>query len=151
MLNRRTFLIAAATAPAVAALASRATAAEPQVFSNRGSAINGYDPVAYFTDSAPVEGSAEFSTEWNGATWQFATPENLATFEADPEAYAPQFGGYCAYAVARGYTAKTDPDAWTVHNGKLYLNFSKGIRRRWLRDIDGEIIQGEANWPSVLG
>ena len=151
MLNRRTFLMVAAAAPAAAAIATRAAAAEPAVFSSRGAAINGYDPVAYFTEGAPVEGSANFSTEWNGATWNFASAENLSTFEADPEAYAPQFGGYCAYAVARGYTAKTDPDAWTVHNGKLYLNFSKGIRRRWLRDVDAEIVNGEANWPSVLG
>ncbi|MEL7344100.1 MAG: YHS domain-containing (seleno)protein [Pseudomonadota bacterium] len=150
MLTRRTLLFAAAAAPAVAVLATRAAAAEPPVFSRKGAAINGYDPVAYFTDGAPVEGSAEFSTEWNGTTWQFANAQNLASFEADPESFAPQFGGYCAYAVARGYTASTDPDAWTVHNGKLYLNFSKGIRRRWLRDIDGEIANGEANWPSVL-
>lgn len=148
MLNRRTFLIAV---PATAAFASRAAAAQPPVFSRSGAAINGYDPVAYFINGAPVEGLAEHSLTWRGAVWQFSSAENLATFEADPVAYAPQFGGYCAYAVARGQTAKTEPDAWTVHKGKLYLNFSTGIRRRWRMDIDNEIANGEANWPSVLG
>lgn len=150
MLNRRSFLIATAATPAMAVFATRA-AAEPPVFSRGGAAISGYDPIAYFTEGEPVQGSADHSVTWRGATWQFASAENMAMFEGDPEAYAPQFGGYCAYAVARGYTAKTEPEAWTVHNDKLYLNFSLGVRRRWRRDIDTEIANGEANWPGVLG
>lgn len=74
----------------------------------------------------------------------------MATFEAAPETYAPQYGGYCAYAVSQGYTASTDPKAWTIHDGKLNLNYSKGVRRRWSRDIPGNIVLGDANWPNVL-
>lgn len=154
-LSRRALLGAAASAALAAPLAlatSRpAMAAEPPVFERRGAAINGYDPVAYFTDGAPVEGDPAITSTWNGAEWRFATAENKATFDADPEAYAPQYGGYCAYAVANGYTAKTDPDAWSIEDGKLYLNFSRRVRRLWLEDVPGHIAAGDANWPKVLG
>ena len=151
MPTRRQFLTAAAAAiPAVAVLSRPVMAAEPSVFVNRGAAINGYDPVAYFTENRPVEGSEDLTHDWNGATWRFSTEENRALFAADPEAYAPQYGGYCAYAVANGYTAKTEPDAWTVNEGKLYLNFNRSIRRRWERNIPGYITSADANWPSVL-
>ena len=113
-------------------------------------AINGYDPVAYFTESAPVEGSSEFTQEWNGATWRFASAENRDLFTANPEAFAPQYGGYCAWAVAQGYTASTDPEAWSVVDNKLYLNYSKGVQAQWEEDIPGNITKGDANWPSVL-
>ncbi|MEO1705790.1 MAG: YHS domain-containing (seleno)protein, partial [Pseudomonadota bacterium] len=113
-------------------------------------AINGYDPVAYFTEEKPVEGSAEFTADYMGATFRFASAENRDTFAADPEAYAPQYGGYCAYAVSRGYTATTSPRAWTVHEGKLYLNFNRAVRTLWLRDVPGNVMAGDANWPKVL-
>ncbi|MEE2943598.1 MAG: YHS domain-containing (seleno)protein [Pseudomonadota bacterium] len=150
MLNRRTFLLTAAASPAIVALASPALAKTPEVFATDGVAINGYDPVSYFKEETHVRGSETFKTMWKGAEWRFANAENLADFNANPEAYAPQYGGYCAYAVASGYTAKTDPDAWTVHDGKLYLNFNKSVRRRWLKDVPGNIAKGDANWPSVL-
>ena len=154
-LTRRRLLTAAGAAalaaPAAFTLSSPAYAAEPPVFQRRGAAINGYDAVAYFTESKPVRGSDDFVSDWNGATWRFASAENKATFDADPEAYAPQYGGYCAYAVANGYTAKTDPDAWSVVDNKLYLNFNKSVRTRWLADVPGHIAAGDANWPAVLG
>ncbi len=112
-------------------------------------AINGYDPVAYFTESRPVEGSADHTTEWMGATWRFASAENKERFEADPEAYAPQYGGYCAYAVSQGYTASTDPDAWTVRDGKLYLNYNLQVRETWREDPAGFIAQADTNWPAL--
>ena len=152
-LTRRTFLTAGAAAlvlPVALTLPQPAMAGEPPVFSARGAAINGYDPVAYFTQSAPVRGDAAFTTMWNGAEWRFANAANQMMFESDPVRYAPQYGGYCAFAVANGYTAKTDPDAWSVVDDKLYLNFSKRIRSRWLRDVPGNIAAGDANWPSVL-
>ncbi len=115
-----------------------------------GVAINGYDPVAYFTEGKPVEGSSDFTTEWMGATWHFSSAENRDMFVAAPEDYAPQYGGYCAFAVSYGSTASTVPEAWTVHNGKLYLNFSLGVRDRWRADIDERIALADKNWPGVL-
>lgn len=113
-------------------------------------ASGGYDVVAYFTEQKPVKGRAKFKTGYMDAEWHFASQENLDRFIAEPAAYAPQYGGYCAYAVAHGSTAKTDPLAWTVHNGKLYLNYNKQIGKRWGADKDRLIVQGDANWPEVL-
>lgn len=113
-------------------------------------AVSGYDPVAYFTDGKPVEGSSAFEYEWKGAAWRFASAENLAAFEADPEIYAPQYGGYCAWAVSQGYTASADPDVWRIVDGKLYLNYSRAVQQKWERDIPGNISKADANWPKVL-
>lgn len=150
--SRRSLLLGAAAAAPVATLFSRpAMAAEPMVFSEDGIAIRGADPVAYFTEMAPVQGSSEHAVMWNGTTWHFASAENMEAFIANPEAYAPQYGGYCAYAASQGYVASSVPEAWTVHEGKLYLNFSLGVRRRWERDIPGHIEMADANWPALLG
>lgn len=113
-------------------------------------AVSGYDTVAYFTAGKPVAGSSDHEFEWNGATWRFSTPENLASFKADPEAYAPQYGGYCAWAVSQGYTASSIPDAWRIVDGKLYLNYSKGVQADWTKDIPGFIAKADTNWPKVL-
>ncbi|MEM6727971.1 MAG: YHS domain-containing (seleno)protein [Pseudomonadota bacterium] len=150
MITRRNLLIAAAAAPLAAAIAAPAHAAAPPVFSEGGAAIRGADAVAYFTEGRAVDGSPDFTAEHMGTTWRFVSAENRDLFMADPDAYAPQYGGYCAFAVSRGYTASIDPEAWTVHDGKLYLNFSKSVRRRWSRDIPGNIAAGDANWPAVL-
>lgn len=127
-----------------------ALAGKPAVFSTAEGAIRGYDPVAYFSVAAPVRGSRQFSAQWQGATYYFANAENQARFEADPAAYAPQYGGYCAYAVSQGATASTVPEAWTIVDGKLYLNYSRGVQQRWKRDIAGHIRTADANWPGVL-
>ena len=144
MLTRIILLIAAAC------FAQAALAQKPQVFSDREGAIRGRDPVAYFTQGGPVKGSKQFSQQWRGATWYFASAENRDKFAAAPEKYAPQYGGYCAYAVTQGYTADIDPAAWSLVNGKLYLNYSLTIRERWKRDIPGYIQKADANWPAVL-
>ncbi len=115
-----------------------------------GLAIRGTDPVAYFTQGGPVAGNAEYSYTWNNATWQFASAENRDLFAANPEQYAPQYGGFCAWAVSQGYTASIDPNAWRIVDGKLYLNYSRGVQRTWERDIPGNISKGDANWPGVL-
>ncbi len=115
-----------------------------------GGAIRGYDPVAYFTESKPVEGKKAFSHKWKGATWYFASERNRDLFRADPEKYAPRYGGYCAYAVSRGYTASIVPEAWKIVDGKLYLNFSKGVQQTWEQDIPGNIKLADKNWPSLL-
>ena len=151
MLTRRTFLAAAATIPAATALTTLPAFARKDAYFNKGGvAINGYDPVGYFTMSRPVKGDAAHALDWDGTTWHFASAENKAMFEANPAQYAPQYGGYCAYSVSKGYTAKTEPDAWTVHEDKLYLNFDTGVRRIWARDIPGNVSAADANWPGVL-
>jgi YHS domain-containing protein len=114
-----------------------------------GTAVEGYDVVAYFTDGKPVEGTDDFSVDWKGATWQFSSEENKALFESDPEKYAPQFGGYCAWAVSQGYTASTVPEAWSIVDGKLYLNYSKGVQNTWEQDIPGNIKLADTNWPNI--
>ncbi|MEM8824751.1 MAG: YHS domain-containing (seleno)protein [Pseudomonadota bacterium] len=152
-ITRRAFLYQTAfgTAAGAALIAFPAAAATRPVYSNRqGVAVDGSDVVAYFTDGAPVAGSRDITHIWNGATWRFSTEENRAAFVANPEAYAPQYGGYCAWAVSQGYTASTTPEAWKIVNGKLYLNFSRRVQRRWERDIPGNIAAGDANWPGVL-
>jgi len=114
-----------------------------------GVAIEGYDPVAYFTDGRPVEGHKEHTFEWQGATWRFASAEHRDLFAASPEKYAPQYGGYCAWAVAHGYTASIDPEAWKIYEGKLYLNFDLDIQKKWQADIPGNVSKGDANWPGL--
>jgi YHS domain-containing protein len=114
-----------------------------------GVAIEGTDPVAYFDEGEPVAGSSDFEHEWMGATWRFASAENRDRFAADPETYAPQYGGYCAWAVSQGYTAKIDPAAWRIVDGKLYLNYSKDVQTQWAGDIPGNIAKADANWPQI--
>lgn len=130
------------------AIAAPAQAAEP-VFSADGAAIKGYDPVAYFTEEDAIAGKPEFTHDYMGATWRFASAENRDTFAANPEKYAPQYGGYCAYAVSQGYIAPIDPDAWSVRDGKLYLNYSLPVRIRWSLDKDGYIAAANTNWPGL--
>lgn len=151
-LSRRSALGLITAAPAAFWLASRpALAAEPMVFQGEGIAINGSDVVAYFEGNGPVMGQADISFDWNGARWLFASQANRDAFAADPLAYAPVFGGYCAFAASRGYLAPTIPEAWTIHEGRLYLNATLRVRRRWLRDIDANIAAGLENWPAILG
>jgi YHS domain-containing protein len=115
-----------------------------------GVAIDGYDPVAYFTDGKPVEGSREFAFDWNGATWRFASAAHRELFVQAPEKYAPQYGGYCAWAVSQGYSADIDPEAWKIADGRLFLNYSLDVQRKWAADIPGNITKGDVNWPKLL-
>ena len=115
-----------------------------------GLALRGYDAVAYFREGAAVEGSAEFVRQWNGARWLFKSAENRDAFAGMPQAYAPQYGGYCSYAVAHAYTADADPRAWKVVDGKLYLNYNEDVRRLWEQDIPGFLRKSEQNWPQFL-
>ncbi len=124
-------------------------AAEP-IYADDGIAIDGTDPVSYFSEGKPVAGSAEFSHRWKGVDWHFSSAENRDRFAADPDAFAPRYGGYCAWAVANGYTASTVPEAWHIEDGKLYLNYSLGVRGKWRQDIPGNIEKADGNWPQVL-
>lgn len=130
--------------------AGTALALDPVFSTYLGGAIRGYDPVAYHTEGKPVAGKRAHRVEWKGATWSFASAENKALFEGDPEKYAPRYGGYCAWAVSQGYTASIDPDAWSIVEGKLYLNYSLGVRDQWSHDIPGNIAKGDVNWPKLL-
>ena len=114
-----------------------------------GVALDGYDAVAYFTDGRPVEGSKEFTFDWQGASWRFATAAHRDLVAAAPEKYAPQYGGYCAWAVAHGYTADIDPEAWSIVEGRLYLNYSLEVRGKWEQDVPGYIAKGDQNWPGL--
>ncbi len=120
-----------------------------QQFERNGLAIDGYDPVAYFTEQKPVKGSPDFRTDYHGATFQFASAAHREAFVAEPAKYAPQYGGFCAYGMAKGYKAVIDPAAFTVVQEKLYLNYSESVRARWFSDIPGYIQKADANWPEV--
>ena len=113
-------------------------------------AVGGYDPVAYFADGMPLRGSSEHTYDWKGVTWQFAKARNRELFQADPDKYAPAYGGYCAYAVANGATAPGDPEVWRVVDGRLYLNVNRTIQNEWQKDIPGFVRSADANWPQLL-
>jgi hypothetical protein len=115
-----------------------------------GAAVKGYDVVAYFDAGEPVRGLPEIDYEWNGAVWHFSNHKNLSLFRGDPEKYAPRYGGYCAFAVSRGYTADSDPEVWTVADGRLYLNYNRKYRKRWVKDIPGNIKKADGHWPGLL-
>jgi len=136
----------------VAVAAAPAHAAKEPVYTGFLSnvAVGGYDPVAYFREGKPVEGSSAFETEYQGYTYRFSSQANLDDFVADPDAFLPQYGGYCAWAVAQGATASGDPQYWRIVDGKLYLNYDADVQARWEKDIPGFIEKADANWPSVL-
>lgn len=136
---------------AAGALVQAAHAAEPAVYVDVQSlAAGGYDPVSYFGSGGPIVGLTDYQTQWNGATWRFASAESMAKFVADPAAYAPQFGGYCAWAVSQGYIAPGDPKQWAVVEGKLYLNYNARAKELWDADRSAAIERGRGNWPRVL-
>jgi YHS domain-containing protein len=118
-------------------------------FSDEKLIIKGYDPVAYFTTGKPVKGSKDFEYQWMGATFRFSSKENLELFKKTPGKYAPQYGGYCAYAVSQNYTAPVDPEAWDIVSGKLYLNYSKSVQKKWREKRDEYIAAADKNWPAL--
>ena len=134
-------------------LQATAFAADPDIYANKKGAIRGYDTVAYF-DLAPgakaVKGSEAFTTTWMGSTWRFSSAENRDLFIANPEKYAPQYGGYCAFAVSHNFTKSVNPNVWKIVDGKLYLNFNRTAYRKWEKDQTAAILRGDANWPNVL-
>jgi len=118
-----------------------------EVFSESSRAIKGYDPVAYFREGKPVKGDEALTYYWKEANWYFSTRENLDSFSRDPMKYAPQYGGYCAYGCSEGHKAPTDPAAWTIVDGKLYLNYNLEVKQKWLRNQEERIEQANKNWP----
>jgi len=150
MTSRRAFLTSALSLPMLGLTLSGARAATPEFFKADGYAASGYDVMAYYQQGKPVEGKAEFTLKWKGAVWRFSSAENMTMFESDAWAYAPQYGGYCAFAMAKGAIARSVPSAWTVHEGRLYLNQSKIVRALWRRDIPGFIRDADNVWPDIL-
>jgi YHS domain-containing protein len=113
-------------------------------------ALKGYDAVSYFNTGSAVVGSEQYAHEWNGANWHFASAVNRDLFASEPHKYAPQYGGYCAWAVGHGYTAKGDPEAWKIVDGKLYLNYNKSVQEKWMQDIPNYVAKGDENWQQFL-
>jgi YHS domain-containing protein len=141
----------------VALLTGKALAAPPvntltgSFFGGRGDvAIRGYDTVAYFTQGKPVKGEDAYTYEWMGAKWKFASQAHLDLFKANPEKYAPQYGGYCAYGVAQNALVKIEPDQWKIVDGKLYLNYDADVQSKWLKDVPGFIKSADGKFQSLL-
>lgn len=144
MAFRTTFLSLVLAASVVAGASAQAvnTASD-------GLALGGYDPVAYQTEQQARKGTPEFTATHEGATYRFATAANREAFVADPARYVPAYGGFCAYGMSRGYRAKIDPEAFTVVDGRLYVNYSRGVRDRWSKDIAGYIAKADSNWTHL--
>ena len=117
--------------------------------SSTGLAMQGYDPVAYFNGGEPTKGSYKVTSSFDDATYWFATEENKALFEANPEAYIPAYGGYCAFGAAMGFKFDGDPNQWKIVDDVLYLNLSKDIQERWAQDIPGFIEKADVNWDNI--
>ena len=148
----RLLLMLALVAMSFSALAAKPVNTLKNSFfaSQTDTAINGYDTVAYFTKNSPVKGLDANTYEWKGAKWKFESQANLALFKSNPEKYAPQYGGYCAYGVASDNLVKVDPDQFTIHEGKLYLNYDASVQKDWLKDIPGYIKKADAKFQSLL-
>ena len=156
-INRAVRLIALLVA-CIAGGVHGAAAQQPEIFQARRAdyaaaplAVSGFDTVAYHTQKAAVPGNPQFRVSWKGAEWQFASQANVDLFLKEPDKYAPQYGGYCAFAVALGSAASSDPRLFDVIDGKLYLNQSNGTQASWRRDTAGMIQRGNQNWPRVIG
>ena len=132
-----------------AALGAGAAHAAGEFFEKDGVALRGHDPVAYFTDSRATKGKAEFMLEHRGSVFHFASAANRDAFAADAAKYAPQYGGFCAFGVAGGYKAAIDPAAFSIVDGKLYLNYNREVERQWSADVTGFIARADRNWPTA--
>jgi YHS domain-containing protein len=114
-------------------------------------AIKGYDTVAYFTQDKAVKGNKKYQFEWKGAKWHFSSQNHLDLFTSSPSKYAPQYGGWCAYAVSQNSTASIEPDLFTIVNGKLYLNYNREVNKKWLGNQSQYIDDADKYWPNILG
>jgi len=120
-----------------------------EYFERNGVALDGYDPVAYFVDRKPVAGNGDLTLEHKGSVFRFSSAANRDRFRAMPDAYSPQYGGFCAYGTASGYKAKIDPGAWSIVDGKLYLNYDAKVQTEWNKDRAGYIVKADGRWPEV--
>lgn len=120
-----------------------------EVFHNKRGAINGYDPVAYFSEQKSIVGDEQITYTWKGAKWFFSSAANKENFASDPEKFMPQFGGFCAYGVHNGYKIHTDPCCWTIFEGKLYLNYNERVQEMWRADPEKYIEVAAENWERL--
>jgi hypothetical protein len=147
MINRRYFIGSLAAATFVAG----PVAARPSdIFAKSGYAIRGIDPVAYFRKAMPVDGVNAYRLRWHSAIWRFENAANMYAFEGNPHAFAPRYGGYCAMSLTAGLLSESTPEAWAIHDRKLYLIHSVAERDLWLRDPDHYIAQANAHWPQMF-
>jgi YHS domain-containing protein len=137
------------TSVIVLAVCFPVAAQQSPVFIHSGKAIRGYDPVSYFIDGKPLPGKEELTYKWNNADWYFSDQQHLDSFKVNPEKYIPQYGGYCAYGMYEGHKAPTDPNAWTIVNGKLYFNYNLKVRELWKDKREEKIEAADKNWPAV--
>ena len=142
--------VGAAICAALFSVPAIAASAPPVSADSSGLAVRGYDTVAFFTQGKPVPGRAEYALVYQGATWRFVSAQDLAAFKSNPSRYAPQFGGYCAWAVSQHYLAPGDPNFWKIVEGKLYLNANARAKELWEADQADAITRGHSNWPAVL-
>ncbi|MCG7493429.1 YHS domain-containing (seleno)protein [Thalassobius sp. Cn5-15] len=132
------------------ALTSTAFAAGTEVnATSTGLALRGYDPVAYFTLGEPTAGSLDFTSTYEGATYRFVSADHKAQFDASPEAFAPQYGGYCAFGTAMGFKFDGDPEVWKIVDGELFLNLSSAVQVRWEEDLTGLINTADVKWGEI--
>jgi YHS domain-containing protein len=130
-------------------LAATASFADTPQYATGNGAIDGFDPVSYFSENRPERGSSDITAEWNGAVWHFTTIEHRDTFMKDPEKYAPQYGGFCALGMAHGGDVPTNPEAWTIWEGKLYLNMIKEVSITWRYNPDKLIARADEKWKAM--
>lgn len=124
-------------------------AQKAEIFTKDGKAIRGYDPVAFFKVSKPVKGADSLAYKYKDATWLFSSKENLESFKANPDKYAPQYGGYCAYGVSAGHKSPTETDTWTVVDDKLYFNYNMKVKEAWTKDQPALIKKADEKWPDI--
>ena len=143
-------LFGAAAISSALLLGNLAYAADIDISANLNDvAIKGYDPVSYFADGKPVQGSGLYTATYKNAIYQFSSADNRDAFRANPERFAPQYGGFCAYGVTKERKFDTDPTAWRITDGKLYLNLSKKVQKVWLKDVPGYIASANGIWPDI--
>ncbi|HXI20490.1 MAG TPA: YHS domain-containing (seleno)protein [Gemmatimonadales bacterium] len=150
MFSRSLRLAGAALVVAVTAAAQVPAGKALVNVDSHGVALQGYDPVAFFSDSQPVRGHSDLTASYRGATYNFASAEHQRMFQAAPERYAPQFGGYCAYGVSQGHTAPVEISTWQIRDGRLLLNYSAAVRRRFDADLARYLAQADHNWPGLV-
>ncbi|MCT8328070.1 YHS domain-containing (seleno)protein [Albidovulum sediminis] len=150
-LSRRAILAAVIAIPVAGTILRPALAKESAVYAPQGVALGGYDVTAYFTEGRAVQGTSRHEIMWHGAVWRFASAQSLMEFEMNPAAYAPQYGGYCAFSASKGSIAAPMPEAFAVRDGKLYLTHNMEMLALWNEDPEGNIALADRNWPAVIG
>lgn len=145
-MKSKTPLLLAAITMLVAVVSTPAMAND---YTHSTPGISGYDPVSYFTEGKPQRGSGYHVADHKGVSYAFVSEEHKEMFEANPEMYAPAYGGWCAYGVAVGKKFVTDPEVWKIVKGKLYLNLDRDIQSKWTKDIPGYIKTADPNWTEI--